>query len=364
MIVLDYPIAAALSASNEETARVKALMAAADIEAPDFWRPGVGEMAMVPVDGAELRVFHFVPRHPVARRPIVMVPGYGATPEGFQDFYAALRDKAELFYLETREKSSSRITGQAGRHVRRPQRARHPAGAFVPRAGRLARLRAHGPVLGRLDPAPRPDRAHPGRADGACRRPHAHLWFPKWVLRYLSPLLPAPTLLALRPFIARSMLGDMQEPTQKERAWSFVYGADVWKWKKAAEAARDFELFGRLSAIDGDVFVLNGTRDKIHDQRHYPRIAQEMPRGRFISMQTDERNRERLFGVVALEFARVAAADGPRRLLRASRRPFAERRAPPTGCRSGVAGPPATRRRGTDSSAAYLIAPTTSPRLM
>ena len=136
------------------------------------------------------------------------------------------------------------------------------------------------------------------------------LWFPKWILRYVSPVLPAPVLLALRPFVARSMLGDMQEPTQKLRAYAFVYGADPWKWKKAAEAAWDFELFGRLSGIGREVFVLNGTNDKIHDQRHYPRIAMEMPRGRFIYMQTNERHRERLFGVAALEFARVSAGEG------------------------------------------------------
>jgi hypothetical protein len=106
------------------------------------------------------------------------------------------------------------------------------------------------------------------------------------------------------------MLGDMEEPTQRERAYAFVYGADVGKWKRAAEAARDFELYGRLAGIRREVFVLNGTHDKIHDQRHYPAIAREMPRGRFLYMRADERDRERLFGVVARELVRVSATDG------------------------------------------------------
>ena len=239
-----------------------------------------------------------------------MVPGYGATPEGFQDFYAALRDKAELFYIETREKSSSRITGRpadmsVSRNARDIQQALSHLGLAASRDFVLvapcwgASIVLHGLIERSLD-APTVLVADPMHT----------LWFPKWVLRYVSPLLPSPVLLALRPFIARSMLGDMQEPTQKLRAYAFVYRADVWKWKKAAEAARDFELFGRLSGIDREVFVLNGTRDKIHDQRQYPRIAREMPRGRFISMPTDERNRERLFGVAALELARVSAGDG------------------------------------------------------
>jgi pimeloyl-ACP methyl ester carboxylesterase len=309
MILPDDAIAGALSASDEERTQVEKLMTAADIQAPDFWKSGAGEEVMVPVDGAELRVFHFASRDPAARRPVVMVPGFGATPEGFQDFYAALRDKAELFYLETREKSSSRITGRrADMSVSRSARDIQQVLSFLGLAGSRdfvlvapcwgASIVLHGLIEGSLE-APTMLVADPMHT----------LWFPKWILRYVSPALPAPALLALRPFFARSMLGDMQEPAQKLRAYSFIYGADLWKWKKAAEAARDFELFGRLSGIGREVFVLNGTNDKIHDQRHYPRVAMEMPRGRFISMQTNERHRERLFGVAALEFARVSAED-------------------------------------------------------
>ena len=310
MIVADDRIADALSAPDEERAQVEELMTAADVQAPAFWQSGEGEEVAVPVDGAELRVFHFVSRDPAAHRPVVMVPGFGATPEGFQDFYAVLRDKAELFYLETREKSSSRITGRpVDMSVSRSARDIQQALSYLGLAGSRdfvlvapcwgASIVLHGLIERSLD-VPTVLVADPMHT----------LWFPKWVLRYVSPLLPSPLLLALRPFVARSLLGDMQEPTQKLRAYAFVYGADPRKWKKAAEAARDFELFGRLSCIGREVFVLNGTNDKIHDQRHYPRIAMEMPRGRFISMQTNERHRERLFGVAALEFARVSAGAG------------------------------------------------------
>jgi hypothetical protein len=304
------PLADALCASDGEKAQVEELMTAAEVPAAAFWKSGAVKEVTVPVDGAELRVFHSVSCDPSARRPIVMVPGFGATPEGFQDFYAALRDKAELFYLETREKSSSRITGRRpDMSVSRSACDIQQALSYLGLAGSRdfvlvaacwgASIVLHGLIERSLD-APTVLVADPMHT----------LWFPKWVLRYISPILPAPVLLTLRPIVARAMLGDMEEPTQRERAYSFVYGADVWKWKKSAEAARDFELFDRLSGIGREVFVLNGTRDKIHDQRHYPRMAMEMPRGRFISMQTNERHRERLFGVAALEFARVSAGEG------------------------------------------------------
>jgi hypothetical protein len=56
--------------------------------------------------------------------------------------------------------------------------------------------------------------------------------------------------------------------------------------------------------------VLNGTADKVHDQSHYPRIARELPGGRFLFLPVDESRRERMFAAVALRFARQSAADG------------------------------------------------------
>jgi pimeloyl-ACP methyl ester carboxylesterase len=239
-----------------------------------------------------------------------MVPGFGATPEGFQDFYAALRGRAELYYLETREKSSSRITARrpdmsVSRSARDIQQALDHLGLSPGRDFLLiaacwgAAIVLQGLIEGSLD-APTVVVADPMHA----------LWFPKWLLRFAAPVAPPALLRVLRPLIARSMLGDMQEPTQKERAYAFVYSADIWKWKTSAHEAWDFELIGRLEKIAREVFVLNGTKDKIHDQVFYPRMAAEMPHGRFIYMPTQESNRERLFGLAAVEFSHVSALDG------------------------------------------------------
>ena len=300
----------ALSVNEADALFVEEMMRAADTPAPRFWEPGVGEELYVPVEGAEIRVFHFPCADPAALRPVVMVPGFGATPEGFQDFYAALRGKAEIYYLETREKSSSRIAARrpdmsVGRSARDIQQVIDRLGLSRGRDFLLiapcwgAAIVLQGLIEGTLD-APTIVVADPMHA----------LWFPKWLLRFAAPVAPAALLRTLRPLIARSMLGDMEEPTQKERAYAFVYGADVVKWKTAAHAAWDFELIGRLGTIRREVFVLNGTKDKIHDQVFYPRMAAEMPRGRFVYLPTGEHNRERLFGVAAVEFSRVSAQAG------------------------------------------------------
>jgi pimeloyl-ACP methyl ester carboxylesterase len=301
---------AALTPREGDRQAVERLLAAEQPGAPRFWEPGGGaELITVPVEGAEIRVYRVKPARPVARRPIVFVPGWGTNPPGWFDFYKAVHGRSELCYLETREKASSRI---------------------IDRRTDMSVVRAARDISRALDALGLADRDFvlagacwgaaqvlKGMIDGFLRAPTVllqdpmhRLWFPRWVLRWVSPLVPLPALYLLRPILTRVMLGDMKEPVQKARAYAFVYGADFWKWKKSAEAARDFELSGALGGVHDEVFVLNGTADKVHDPAHYPRIASELPRGRFLFTPTVESRRELLLGTVALEFAKVTAADG------------------------------------------------------
>jgi hypothetical protein len=223
--------------------------------------------------------------------------------------------KADYYHIETREKSSSRLRG------RRPDmsvpawvRDLRRALDFLGLTGRDFVLVAacwgatvvlEGMISGALD-APTVLLADPMHT----------LWFPRWLLRWVSPVLPAAAGTLLRPLLFKALLGDMREPVQKARVRAFVYGADVRKWKRSAEAARDVELLGRLGAVGREVFVLNGTADKIHDPRYYPLMARELPRGRFLYMSAGEDQRERLFGTAAREFARVPAGGLPPSLTR------------------------------------------------
>lgn len=300
----------AITPRGGDRAAVDALLSAEQPDAPRFWEPGGGgETLAVPVDGAEIRVYRVKPSRPVSRRPIVFVPGWGTNPPGWFDLYKAVHGRAELYYLETREKTSSRIldrrtdmsVSQAARDIR-------DAIAFLGLAdGDFVLAAACWGAAQVLQ----------GMIDGVLRAPTVvlqdpmhRLWFPRWMLRWVSPLVPLPFLHVLRPIFAKALLGDMKEPVQKARAYDFVYSADFWKWKKSAEAARDFELRGALGGVRDEVFVFNGTADKVHDPVHYPRIAAELPRGRFLFAPTVESRRELIMGAVALEFAKVSAADG------------------------------------------------------
>ena len=300
----------AVTADEARKGRVEDLLQGADRAAPGFWEPGEGEEIWIPVEGAEIRVLHCVPPRPTARRPVVLVPGWGVIPAGYQDFYQSVRGKAEFYYIETREKGSSRIHGR--RPDLSPSRSARDIGAALDALGLSGKRDfvltgvCWGSTL-----------ILEGLREGVIEAPTVlvadpmhTLWFPKWLLRCVAPLAPSFLLGALRWLIVAALIGDMEEQTQKGRDYAFARAADPWKWKRSAQAARDLELFGALGGVRQEVFVLNGTNDKVHDQSHYPRIANEIPRGRFLYMPTDESNRERCIGAAALEFARVAAAQG------------------------------------------------------
>jgi len=140
--------------------------------------------------------------------------------------------------------------------------------------------------------------------------PMHNLFFPKWILNYVGPIIPVFVANLLKPILKRMQLRGMNEKVQRQRAEAFIDSAEGWKWKRASLAVKDFELFGNLSVIKEEVFVNNGTQDKIHNQIDYPLMAKEMPNGRFIFMKTVESKREYMMGLVALEFCKVTNEEG------------------------------------------------------
>ena len=75
--------------------------------------------------------------------------------------------------------------------------------------------------------------------------------------------------------------------------------------EKGSFQARKLNLYGKLNEIRKEILVFNGTTDKVHEQTEYPKIAKELPNGRFFYLNTDESKRERMLTAVLREFALV-----------------------------------------------------------
>ena len=262
----------------------------------------------IPVENGYIQIRHRSINGLSKSRPVVVIPGWGATFEGFQEVFSILRDIPELYVIETREKNSSRLEKNARMDMSQQARDLDRAieylelkdqdfilfgscwGASILLQGLIDKSLT-APTIVAMDPMHR-------------------LWYPKWVLKYVSPYLPVFILNLIKPIMKASALRGMNEKVQRQRAVDFIDKGDIGKWKKVAEAVTEFELFGNMSQVNEEVFVFNGTHDKIHDQKNYPKIARELPRGRFLSMETDESERTHLMGCVIKEFAGTSSGEG------------------------------------------------------
>jgi len=99
-----------LTVTKEKEMKIDGMVEATKREVSNFWEIDECSTIYVPVDDGEIRVLHIKPNKPVAKRPLVFIPGWGGLVEGYTDFYEVLHDKVEFYFLETREKKAVNLT--------------------------------------------------------------------------------------------------------------------------------------------------------------------------------------------------------------------------------------------------------------
>ena len=187
----------ALQLSREKCQKVEAMLATTRRKVPNFWEEETTETFYVPVENAKLRVFHIKPKNPAGKRPIVFIPGWGVLPAGFMDFYEAVHGLAEIYYIETREKGSSQINRRASRrkNKRKTKFNMSLQAQDIQAVINYFKLADKDFVL--LGPCWGASIILQGLLDGVLKAPTFvtfdpmhKLWFSRFVLTYIGPLLP------------------------------------------------------------------------------------------------------------------------------------------------------------------------------
>ncbi|MHA1212525.1 MAG: alpha/beta fold hydrolase, partial [Candidatus Heimdallarchaeota archaeon] len=205
-----------------------------------YWDPKDTNEIYVPVDGGEIRVLHVKPEKPKNKRPIIHIPGWGVTKLGFNDLYEALHDDIEFYYLETREKGTSKIKRRKA-NMTIEQKAKDIAQAIehlglaetdyvIFAACWAATILLEGlkaklikiPTLAVIDPMHK-------------------LWFSRFWIK-ASPFIPTFLIEIFKIIIGFFVFLGMKEKTQLERNRAFVKNAVIWKWKRAAYKVKDLEM--------------------------------------------------------------------------------------------------------------------------
>ena len=260
---------------------------------------GAARIHRVPVVGGTIRVLE----RPGPGRPVIILPGFGAPIQPWDDCYRRVMDHAHLLVIETMEKSSAHITDRTTADLSMSGLARQVAAAIqhlqladasIVASCHGAAVLLEGIRLGVLKPRV-----------ALAFDPMDRLFPPRWLTEWVGPCLPVRLVSRLRDPIGALVLRRMKEPHQRARVEAFIQAAEPWRWIQTAQLSAPFHLLGNMAGIDHEVLVFAGSTDAMHRPETAMAVARELPRGRFFHVPVEETHREAL--VAAL--ARAVSAD-------------------------------------------------------
>ncbi|NHJ48871.1 MAG: alpha/beta hydrolase [Asgard group archaeon] len=290
--------------------------------APNTWEEPNCTIHWIPVDDGEIRVLHIKPDKIVETRPLIFIGGWQTMayqfPEAFEIFY----NRVEVYFVESRESYTSKLNrwkadmsvNQKAKDIQNVIDYFNLENQDYVLFGTCwgAAILLQGLIDQTIKPPP----------TIAVFSPMHKLWINKFFLKVIGPLLPAFLVAFLLKIVPVFLLAGEKAKTQKNRMFRTIKEAKAWKWKKAALATRNFNLFGKLSAIQEEVIVIGGTDDRVHKAHDYPRFADEMQNGRYFYFGIDESQRELTLGFLLLELAKVKAKDGIPEIFKEFERQF------------------------------------------
>jgi pimeloyl-ACP methyl ester carboxylesterase len=242
--------------------------------------------------------------------PVLFLPGWGGIIEGFDEVIEAVEDDVDLYYLETREKETSRLAPEAGFTM--ADYAADVAAAVgelgLDARGYVLMGSSFGASVALQALAPPPAGADLCPAATVLFEPMPKLWMSALLVRVLAAVEPLGLIAVLKPLLTGVVLAGMRQPVQRRRAALVIRRADTAKWRKAALAMLRWRIFDITGGIKKPVAVIRATGDRFHEESVYPAIAAALPRGELFDIPVPEDEREALMGRIASVYARGGTA--------------------------------------------------------
>ncbi|MHA1112272.1 MAG: alpha/beta fold hydrolase [Promethearchaeota archaeon] len=276
---------------------------------PYFYEEGVCDTNYIPVEGGEIRVFHHKPKNPVTKRPILFIPGFGTSLWAWKEFSLPFVEHGEFFFLETREKKSSKFKSRLKAKMTLKQVAKdinvviHHLGLDKKDYVLFGTSYCGGAIL-------------KGLIDKILTARTIVLFDPFFKLLYYRKLIsvlrfvPPSILNIIRYILWRIALKGEGNETQRQRSKYIRDEAVMWKWRKASVSILKSNLLDDLPKINEKVIVFYGLRDKHHPPRVYEEVARRIPNSQYFAAISPEDKRELTCGVIGLEFCKIKAVDG------------------------------------------------------
>jgi hypothetical protein len=305
---LEKDYSSILTITSDQQTKIRQLLAQLRQEnVPEYWEEPHCKILWIPVDNGEIRVLHIKPDKPLDTRPIIFIGGWQTMAYQFQETFEILHDRVEVYYVESRESYTSKL------NRRKADMSVNQKAKDIQKVISYFNLENQDYVLfgtcwgativcqGLLDKSIKPPESI------VIFSPMHKLWFNRFLLKIIVPLVPAFFVGFLLKVIPIFLFAGEKAKTQKNRIFQTIKDAESWKWKKAGIAAGDLELFGILHAIKEEVLVIGGTHDRVHKSYDYPKFADEMPNGRYFFFGIDEAERELTLGLLLLELSKISS---------------------------------------------------------
>ncbi|MHA1126376.1 MAG: hypothetical protein ACTSO7_12565 [Candidatus Heimdallarchaeota archaeon] len=293
---------------EQQTAAEKFIQEARQ-EVPNFYDEGECEIIYAPINDGEIRIFHHKPKKSQTKRPIIFLPGFSTTPWTWRDFCVPLHQIGEYYFLETREKNSSRVKRGRKTKMSIDQIAKDVGEAikFLGLENKdyvLMSASFHGGTLmhGLLKKY-----FHPPTT--VVLDPYPKFTQNKLMVGLFFGLTPPFLLEIIKFIIMKIVVMGMKNESQKERIRNLVDGAVAWKWRKGMIHNLKYNMYPHFHKIENEVFQFHGPKDRFHPREIYLKIASAIPKGRLFYIKAKDEERELLAGAIGKAFTEVTKED-------------------------------------------------------
>ncbi len=257
----------------------------------EFCAPGtqvIEEMVKVNPQ-VSLRVIRFIPSQSTQNPEVVFVPGWISRMEGWKKVLREMTRDFKIYYVETREKISSRVKGKVPFTV-------EALGKDVKEIVRHYQLKDNQYILF-------------GSSLGAtvildCYRfleqrprclvligPNAVFRVPTLGMIIIRLFYPGfyPLIKPVIKWYLRNFRLDVKSDYQQYIKYSrAIDAADPFKLKKAAIAFSSYQVWERLPEISCPALIIGASRDKLHEPENLKRITAMLPNSTYLDMETNQ----------------------------------------------------------------------------
>ena len=253
----------------------------------EFCAPGVNfSDQMIDVSGnISLRLITFTPPVNNNNPAVLFVPGWVSIMESWQKVLLEMTKDFKVYYLETREKKSSKVRGRIEYSV-------HAIAQDIVDTASLLKLENYilfGSSLGATAILESSQLLKKPRAL-VLVAPNAEFRVPRtwiFIVKTFSPYLYLAIKPAVKWYLKNFRLDVKSDQAQYNKYSNALDIADPWKLKKAVLALSKYRAWDILSEIEHPVLLFGASKDVLHEPGNLEKMAGMMKNVTFIDMETN-----------------------------------------------------------------------------